>query len=321
MMLVSIVVPVYNAEAYIERCALSLLRQSYEELEIIFVDDCSTDAGPEVLRKTIARFPERNVKILRQPKNTGSAMARQRGLDEASGDYVIQVDSDDCVKVDYIEKLVAVAQKNKADIVICDFQYDYGNRQVHCHVNPPTDSHSLLNKVLAGSVHSGLWNKLVQRKIFVEHNIRFTEGLNMFDDKSVFYRIADQADRIAYLSEPLYIYNKTNEGSITSRKRTRAIEPALMLIEQMEDYFSKRDASKDVWQSIEYFKVNVMRLILLYNPIKDAQKKEESLGSFSIRSVVTHPTLKSIYKLMLLSYKAHFYPLVSLLRRLIVNKV
>ena len=61
--------------------------------------------------------------------------------------------------------------------------------------------------------------------------------------------------------------------------------------------------------------------ILLYNPIKDAQKKEESLGSFSIRSVVTHPTLKSIYKLMLLSYKAHFYPLVSLLRRLIVNKV
>ena len=114
MMLVSIVVPVYNAEAYIERCALSLLRQSYEELEIIFVDDCSTDAGPELLRKTIARFPERNVKILRQPKNTGSAMARQRGLDEASGDYVIQVDSDDCVKVDYIEKLVAVAQKKQS---------------------------------------------------------------------------------------------------------------------------------------------------------------------------------------------------------------
>ena len=320
-MLVSVVVPVYNAEAYIERCALSLLQQSHKELELIFVDDCSTDAGIEVLRKTIERFPERNVKILLQPKNTGSAMARQRGLDEANGDYVIQVDSDDYVMADYIEQLVDVALKNKADVVICDFLYDYGARQVHCHVNPPTDSHSLLNKVLAGTVHSGLWNKLVRRDIFVEHNIRFTEGLNMFDDKSVFFQVADHAKRISYVTEPLYIYNKTNESSITSLNKTRAIEPASMLIKQMEDYFCKRGVSKDVWQSLDYFRVNLMRLILLYNPIKEAQKKEESLGSFSIRSVVTHPTLKSIYKLMLLSYKAHLYSLVSLMRRVIVNKV
>ncbi|MBR3101749.1 MAG: glycosyltransferase family 2 protein [Muribaculaceae bacterium] len=320
-MKVSVIIPVYRTERFIERCALSLLDQTYTDLELIFVDDCGGDNSISILEEVVARYPERVVKIVRQPKNLGSAMARQRGMDEASGEYVIQVDSDDYVAADYIEELVRSAEEASADVAICDFMYDYGTRQEHRHVNPPTGAHSLLNSVLAGSIHSGLWNKLVRRNIFVEHNIRFTEGLNMFDDKSVFYRVADHADRIAYLAKPLYIYNKTNEGSITARNKSKAIEPALMLIEQMEDYFCKRDVSKDVRQSIEYFKANVMRLILLYNPVKEAQKKEERLGSFSIRTVLTHPELKTVYKIMLLCYKAHLYPLVSLLRGIIVHKM
>ena len=320
-MKVSVIIPVYRTERFIERCALSLLDQTYTDLELIFVDDCGGDNSISILEEVVARYPERVVKIVRQPKNLGSAMARQRGMDEASGEYVIQVDSDDYVAADYIEELVRSAEEASADVAICDFMYDYGTRQEHRHENPSTRPDEFLSQIIQGTVHASLANKLIRRHLFTDYNIRFTEGLNMFDDKSVVYRIAHQVRRIVYLAQPLYIYNKTNEGSITARNKSKAIAPAMQLIGQMEEYFGEKGMTAEIEQSLEYFKANVMRLILLCEPMESARKKGNRLGSFSMHSVLTHPELKTVYKIMLLCYKAHLYPLVSLMRGIIVHKM
>ena len=321
MMLVSIVVPVYNAEAYIERCALSLLRQSYEELEIIFVDDCSTDAGPELLRKTIARFPERNVKIMRNEQNQGSALTRQSGLDACTGEYVLQVDSDDYVAADYVSKLVACVQENGCDMAVCDFCYDYGTLQQHRHENPSLEPQEFLKQIIEGTVHASLANKLTRRSLFTDNDIRFTGGLNMFDDKSVVFRVVSNLKRVGYVPEALYYYNKTNAGSITSRNRVKAIEPALSLLQMMEKYYAGHELAAVVTPSINNFKANVMRLIVTCHNRTEAASLLERLGTVPTNAIISNPNIKWVYKVVLICYKAKLYPLVWIAKKMITRYV
>ena len=124
---VTYVIPVYNVEQFIERCVRSLMEQSYENIEYVFVDDCSPDRSMEVLRRVINDYPERkaNVKMITHGVGLGSATSRNDGLDAATGDYVMFADSDDYVDRDYVETMVNHAEIGQCDIVYCDFYETY----------------------------------------------------------------------------------------------------------------------------------------------------------------------------------------------------
>lgn len=135
--LVSILVPIYGVEKYIEKCARSLFEQTYENLEYIYVNDCSPDNSVQILNEVLNDYPNRSryVRIINQDKNSGVSAARNTSLDIASGKYLLFVDSDDYIDVDVVEKLVGVAESNNSDIVAYDMRYIFTDKSFIVHQN------------------------------------------------------------------------------------------------------------------------------------------------------------------------------------------
>lgn len=138
---VSVLVPVYNVERYIGRCARSIFRQTFQDWEAIFVDDASPDASMQELERAIGEFPALHgkVKTIQHEKNRGSAAARATALKEATGEYVLFVDSDDFITTDMLAKMVTAARKEQADLTICNYveQTAAGERVVDVKITPP----------------------------------------------------------------------------------------------------------------------------------------------------------------------------------------
>ncbi len=210
---VSVIVLIYKVELYIERCARSLFEQTLEDLEYIFVNDCTTDKSMEVLKKIIAQYPNRQeqIQIINLPQNKGAAYAREVGIKAATGEYIIHCDSDDWVDTDMYRLLYEKAKNGNHDIVICDWYETDGT----CH--KPTfqelDKHKdLLKGLVNRSINGSLWNKLIHHCVY--NKITHYPQAHMMED--VYYSIQlfiyNQKD-IGYLVTPLYYYYH-NEQSI-----------------------------------------------------------------------------------------------------------
>ena len=129
---VSIVIPVYNVEKYIERCVRTLFAQTLDDLEYIFVDDCSPDNSIDVMLKVLEEYPVRKpqVKLIRHEINQGVSQSRQDGVEAATGEYIIHCDPDDWVELDMYEQLYTKAKETNADLVLCDY-YEVTNGEIY----------------------------------------------------------------------------------------------------------------------------------------------------------------------------------------------
>jgi len=262
---VSVVVPVYNASAFIEKCAASLMAQTYTNLQFVFVDDCSTDDGIDKLQRVIEEHPGRDCTIVRLKQNGGSANARLVGLQNASAQYVIMVDSDDYVAHDFVEKLAVQAQLSDADIVMCDFYYVTPGTTRRAHVVDFDGPQDCMAKVVNGQIHSSLWNKLVRKSLFDDHEIYPTPGLNFFDDKSVMYRLMFFARKIEFIDLPLYYYNIANAQSLIHSKLSVKIDSAFKLLGQMDEFYRVNKVDADaLTEALNQFKCLVYGTTLLY---------------------------------------------------------
>ena len=171
---ISIIVPVYNVEKYIERCVRTLFTNTIAlQCEFIFIDDCSPDDSINILKYILNRHSElaNNVKILLSKSNRGSAAARNLGLYAATGKYVICVDSDDWVEPDYLEKLYLEAESTEADIVGCDYFRDYVDHVEKCKTILDHNPKQVLIKIISGEIPAFLWIKLFKRSLFLENKI------------------------------------------------------------------------------------------------------------------------------------------------------
>ena len=120
---VSILVPVYNVSDFIERCLHTLFRQTYPNIQYIFVDDCSPDRSVEIIQDVLKDYPQRkdDVKIIKHEKNRGLAAARNTGLENAEGDFILNIDSDDFIELDMVELMFGKTKEEEDNIVVCDF--------------------------------------------------------------------------------------------------------------------------------------------------------------------------------------------------------
>ena len=127
MKTISIIIPVYGVEKYIEKCVRSLFEQTYENLEYIFVNDCTKDSSMEILKTVLSEYPDRisNVTIINNEKNIGQSGSRKKGILAANGHYMIHCDSDDWVDLDYYEKIAKKAEETDADIICCDYRAEF----------------------------------------------------------------------------------------------------------------------------------------------------------------------------------------------------
>lgn len=236
---ISVVIPMYNVSCFIVRCAESLMRQTFDDVEFIFVDDASTDDSRAQLDAVLAKYPERNVKVLVHERNCGLPTSRRTGLAAASGRFIYQCDGDDWVEPTILEKLHSAAVRNGADFVYCDFFLTFGENERYMH-NPAykTPDVMLRKGFLSGDCKYNWWNKLISRDLFesVEFPVDHFKG----GEDMVVIGILARAHGLAYVPEALYHYVKTNAGAISegfSRQRLDSIRHnAGQALKALEDY-------------------------------------------------------------------------------------
>lgn len=213
---ISVIIPVYKVAAYIKRCAGSLLSQTLNSVEFIFVDDDSPDNSIDLLREVMSSFPDRNVKIITHEVNKGLPSARNTGLKEAQGEYIYHCDSDDWVEVDILEKMLAAAEAEKADFVYCDFFLNFAENE-RAMKNPDfTNSEKMLCQgLLSGNMKYNVWNKLVKKFLYEKGDISFPDGHPMGEDMTMIM-LAALSEKTAHVSEPLYHYVKLNPSAYSA---------------------------------------------------------------------------------------------------------
>lgn len=215
-MKVSVIVPIYNVSRFIERCAESLMLQTLDGVEYIFVDDATPDNSIELLRGVIERYPKRTsqVKIVEHKQNKGLPAARNTGLAVAGGEYIFHCDSDDYVEPNMLEQLYNAAKKENADIVWCDYFIAYENNE-RCLKQPSyATPEEAIKGMLCGKMKYNVWNKLAKRSLYVEGGILFPAGYSMGEDMTMI-KLFVYAKRVAYLPNAFYHYVQFNTSSLT----------------------------------------------------------------------------------------------------------
>lgn len=266
--LVSVIVPVYNVSEYLEECWNSIARQTYDNIEIILVDDGSTD-GSGKLCDELSRKEYTTIVIHRE--NGGLAAARNSGLDVCSGEYITFVDSDDMIAPNMIEDMVSAINETDADIVQCDY-FRYENREEINNI-----SHNQVQiEITSGKKFVGTENykDIACAKLYKNvcwQNIRFREEI-IHEDYALIYKIVYEAFRVTYIEDILY-YARIRSGSITQLGFRRE---SLILVELSEE-------------RIEYFQINNERklsdkaytsyydyLLSFYNQIRRCNNYEKN---------------------------------------------
>lgn len=211
--LVSIVVPVYGVEQYLEECVNSLLAQTHDKLEIILVDDGSPDSCGALCDAYAEK--DNRIKVIHKP-NGGAASARNAGLDVARGDYICLVDSDDAVAPDYVERLLNRLTEERADIAVCGFTQHskVGNEpSLDCEPSGTYTGQAYLAQFLKNWTCALLWNKMFRRETIGK--IRMEEG-HRIDDEFFTYQVVMNAEKVVVFETPLYHYRLRKSGVMQS---------------------------------------------------------------------------------------------------------
>lgn len=209
---VSISVPVYNVEKFLRKSLDSLVNQTLQEIEIIIVNDGSTDSCSTICDEYAAKDPRI---VIINKANGGLASARQAALDVARGEYFCACDADDWVEHDMYEKLYQKAQETDADIVMCDYWSEYHDeKRVASHYEfDLSKREDMLDDALNKHFPTMVWNKLYKRTLFKKYNLSWEQGINMGEDLLIMLKILSFPVRVAHIPVPLYHYRRIIGGS------------------------------------------------------------------------------------------------------------
>ena len=242
---VSLIVAAYNAEKYLARCLDSIAAQTFRDWECVVVNDGSIDATGALIDEYAAK--DSRFRPLHKA-NGGVASARQAGLDAAVGEYTIHVDSDDWIDSDMLEEMAASAEKNCADMVICDFYYIHPGNIVEYRSQRPVSLEplSLMGEMMF-DLNGSLCNKLIRRRLLKKYNISFVKNMNIAEDQYMVLRLLAHGISVAYVSKAFYHYDHTqNDGSLCNSGIMAAdrLKPLELIssytdISPVQDYFDK----------------------------------------------------------------------------------
>lgn len=267
---ISIIIPVYKAEKYIAKCTKSLFEQTLKSIEYIFIDDCSPDDSIEIVKSILKEYPERTdfVKIEHMPINSKQAAARNRGLELATGEYIIHCDPDDWIDVDYYEKLYNRAKSGNYDIVVGNYStFTEDNETMHnLRVDFSTPQEVLFSSTF---VFFSLWTHLVRASIIKENGLTFFKGINFMEDRGFLMRAIYFAKSISFISCPFYHYRKDNPNSITGIMNSEPIiEQRIECLRLLDNFFHDHN-------------INITKLLTLMREKRDIKDYYLSQGNYS----------------------------------------
>ena len=229
---ISIIVPVYRAEDYLERCVDSILAQTFSDWELLLVDDGSPDRSPQLCDQWAAR--DSRIRVFHQP-NGGVAAARETGVQHARSQYSIHVDPDDWIEPRTLQVLYRKAVAGQADMVVCDFLLDYGTR-TEVLAQRAAAGGDFLRDLLTQEAHGSLCNKLIRTALYRRHDIHFPPEMICWEDLYVCCRLLLSGPcRVAYVPEALYHYDfHSNPNSMVRRATQRTLRGMVLFCHRVE---------------------------------------------------------------------------------------
>ena len=275
-MKVSIIVPVYNTALYLDRCMDSLVNQTYKDIEIILINNGSTDYSPQACRWWAEK--DSRIKYFEKENDNSPSGPRNMGLDNATGEYICFVDSDDCVSPLYVENLLKMCTENGTKLSVCGFlQNDETTplemipvplRLYNTEVIPQRDYFLRLYTPME-VVYVVVWGKMYHKSIF--ENLRFETG-RLNEDEGIIHHIASQCENVAVCYEPLYFYTK-REGSImnTGGFSEKLLDIFPFLQDRM-DYFTEQG-----WHDLTFLTMKnyLVKCLELYNMIEETDTENK----------------------------------------------
>ena len=313
---VSVIIPVYGVEKYIERCTVSLFEQTLDDMEFIFVDDCTPDRSMEILgcviEKYRLRFAEKNyiVRTERMPTNSGLPAVRRHGIQLATGYYIIHCDSDDWVDIDMYRIMYKEAITTNSDFVICDYIVSDGDTDISivqgCHSRTKEE---LMHNTLFQRDPWSLCNKLFKRSAY--YNIFYPQGA-MGEDMLTTLQLLINCKSFSYIPKGLYYYY-TNFNSISKAK---GVESTLYRFNQAKDnvdnllrIFKERNLANSYQMELNYVQYTVLRLLqpTLRDPRCYSLWKETYRGIWKRFLLNPNVNMKDKLKFVLSSIKLYPY--------------
>lgn len=265
-MKVSVIVPIFKVEMFIERCVRSLMEQTLREVEYIFVDDASPDRSIEILHSTLADYPERQdqVRILTHEKNKGLPAARNTGLAVATGEYIFHCDSDDWIELDMLEQMYSVAMKSRSDYVACDFYMELKTERKILHtIDPcPTKEDLMIQYIQYG--WTVIWNILASRDLYTKYTLRAYEGYTFCEDYGLSVRLLYHSKNFTVIHKPFYHYNRCNIHSIVAKANLpetllRNTEAQIYIYTQINTFFKSHNFFQPLSQVLSWRMLSAKR--------------------------------------------------------------
>ena len=223
---VSVIVPVYNVEKFIDKCLNSLVNQTLKEIEIIVVNDGSSDNSQKIIDEYVKKYPNKIKSFIKE--NGGQGSARNMGMEKAVGEYISFVDSDDWLDLNTLEKMYNLAKKDKSDIVICDMVDHYSNYTIY---------HNCTKYNSVFEVTPSACNKIFRKELIKD--FRFLSKL-WYEDFDFTTKILFNTNKISNISEGFYHCNCGHESTMNNNNSKKNLD-MIIVIEDIIDYLKKND--------------------------------------------------------------------------------
>lgn len=320
---VSVIIPVYGVEKYIERCARSLFEQTLDDIEYLFIDDCTPDKSVEILKRVLEEYPHRKSQVVihRMEQNSGQAKVREWGMRNARGEYVIHCDSDDWVDVDMYEKMYKKSVSADYDIVVCDYYESDGISHVRKNEYISDKVEETMSSILLKKTHSVLWNKLVKKSIY--NNEIIYPIANNAEDYALLVQLAYHSKSFGYVNEPLYFYfyNTSSLTKVmTNENLINRFNQSVSNIGIVESFLRKNQSLAKYSDELDCIKVIEKEILISSSFDKELYKKWAGAYKEIFPRILLNNKINLRRKLRFIGIKYRIYPLIRFMLKLLNRK-
>ena len=275
---VSVIVPVYNVEEYLDKCLDSLVNQTLEDIELIVVNDGSADNSEAIISKYKEKYPNKIAYFVKE--NGGLSDARNYGIPHATGDYIAFLDSDDYVELSLYEELYKKAIETDADMVECDFYWEYSDtKRIYDSKGKYKDESDMY-----ANARVVAWNKLYKRNVLLNSGVQFPKGLR-YEDLEFFYKILPSLNKIELVEKPLIHYiQRNNSISYTQNEKTRDI---FIILDNIIRYYKEKGIYEKHKEELEFMYIRIL--------FASSFKRMTKINDKTIRKQCLKETLEKVY--------------------------
>lgn len=319
---VSVIVPVYNCEKYIDKCINSILNQTFKDFELILINDGSLDKSPEICN--FYKQKDKRVRVIHK-KNEGVSSARNIGIDIANGEYITFVDSDDYLNDTFLETSISIMKNHKVDLYMSGLVMESYNNGKISRVDKYAGKSNIYNvRSLLENLHidypliciCGPWCKLFKKEILEKYNIKFNTNMSLGEDTDFNLNYLEHCKKIYFCENSDYHYVRNNEESLFTRYNEDSYDIHVLVYDKMRTLYYEYKCSKDSCERFEDMYVDLL-IGCIHNEFRNSDKNTPKKRKDLINRVANNKFIKE-YKCNKIKNNLKKHILVSLLKNKII---